>query len=93
MIKGERHGLLVFLEDLGLDEDHNSIGRFACDCGTMCVKHLARVKSGTRKAVDVYYGPARPCKAILANCEKARSRSVSIYDRCKAKYEGFSFRA
>jgi hypothetical protein len=29
--------------------------------------------------------------ATLANCEKARS--VSIYDRCKAKFEGFSFRA
>jgi hypothetical protein len=27
----------------------------------------------------------------LANCEKARS--VSIYDRCKARFEGFSFRA
>ena len=27
----------------------------------------------------------------LANCETARS--FSIYDRCKAKFEGFSFRA
>jgi hypothetical protein len=27
----------------------------------------------------------------LANCEKARS--FSIYDRCKARFEGFSFRA
>jgi hypothetical protein len=27
----------------------------------------------------------------LTNCEKARS--FSIYDRCKAKFEGFSFRA
>ena len=27
----------------------------------------------------------------LANCEKARS--LSIYDRCKARFEGFSFRA
>jgi hypothetical protein len=27
----------------------------------------------------------------LANCEKARS--FSVYDRCKAKFEGFSFRA
>ena len=27
----------------------------------------------------------------LANCAKARS--FSIYDRCKAKFEGFSFRA
>jgi hypothetical protein len=27
----------------------------------------------------------------LANCEKARS--VSVHDRCKAKFEGFSFRA
>jgi hypothetical protein len=26
-----------------------------------------------------------------ANCEKARS--FSIYDRCKARFEGFSFRA
>ena len=29
--------------------------------------------------------------AMLANCAKARS--VSVYDRCKAKFEGFSFRA
>jgi hypothetical protein len=27
----------------------------------------------------------------LANCEKARS--FSIHDRCKARFEGFSFRA
>jgi hypothetical protein len=27
----------------------------------------------------------------LANCEKARS--PSIHDRCKVKFEGFSFRA
>jgi hypothetical protein len=27
----------------------------------------------------------------LANCDKARS--FSIHDRCKAKFEGFSFRA
>jgi hypothetical protein len=27
----------------------------------------------------------------FANCEKARS--ASIYDRCKARFEGFSFRA
>ena len=26
----------------------------------------------------------------LANCEKARA--ASVYDRCKAKFEGFSFR-
>lgn len=29
--------------------------------------------------------------ARLANCEKARS--FSVYERCKAKFEGFSFRA
>lgn len=29
--------------------------------------------------------------ATLASCEKPRS--AGIYDRCKAKYEGFSFRA
>jgi hypothetical protein len=27
----------------------------------------------------------------LANCEKARS--LSVHDRCKAKFAGFSFRA
>jgi hypothetical protein len=27
----------------------------------------------------------------LANCERARS--VSVHDRCRAKFEGFSFRA
>jgi hypothetical protein len=30
-------------------------------------------------------------QVTLANCEKARS--VSIHDRCKAKFEGFSFRS
>jgi hypothetical protein len=29
--------------------------------------------------------------STLANCEKARSASID--DRCKAKFEGFSFRA
>jgi hypothetical protein len=29
--------------------------------------------------------------ATLANCEKARS--ASIHDRCKARFQGFSFRA
>jgi hypothetical protein len=29
--------------------------------------------------------------ATLANCERARS--VSIHDRCKARFEGFSFRS
>jgi hypothetical protein len=29
--------------------------------------------------------------ATLANCEKARS--ASVHDRCKARFEGFSFRA
>jgi hypothetical protein len=28
-------------------------------------------------------------RTMFANCKKARSRSVSIYDGCKAKYEGF----
>jgi hypothetical protein len=27
----------------------------------------------------------------LANCEKARS--VSVHDRCQAKFEGFTFRS
>jgi hypothetical protein len=27
----------------------------------------------------------------LANCEKARS--VSVHDRCKAKFQGFTFRS
>ena len=29
--------------------------------------------------------------ATLANCERARS--FSVYDQCKARFEGFSFRA
>jgi hypothetical protein len=29
--------------------------------------------------------------ATLANCEQARS--VSVHDRCKAKFEGLSFRS
>ena len=31
MVEGERYGRLVFVEDLGLDEDNHSIERFACD--------------------------------------------------------------
>ena len=46
MIEGERHGLLVFLEDLGINKNHHSLGRFRCDCGNTCEKELARVKSG-----------------------------------------------
>jgi hypothetical protein len=50
MAEGERYGRLVFLEDLGLDGANHSIGRFACDCGTKCVKRLARVKSGNTRS-------------------------------------------
>jgi hypothetical protein len=31
MVEGERYGRLVFVEDLGLDEDNHSIERFARD--------------------------------------------------------------
>jgi hypothetical protein len=37
MIEGERHGRLVLLESLGLDDERQSIGRFLCDCGVVCI--------------------------------------------------------
>src|SRR5215472_12339599 len=43
MIEGERHGRLVFLESLGVDDESKSIGRFLCDCGVLSIKRLASV--------------------------------------------------
>jgi hypothetical protein len=40
-------------------------------------------ESGDAKLTDLL--------VTLANCEKARS--FSVYHRCKAKFEGFAFRA
>jgi hypothetical protein len=51
--------------------------------GRYNVKRLIAGHSADAKLPDLL--------ATLANCEKARS--VSIHDRCKAKFEGFSFRA
>ena len=56
MIEGERHGLLVFLEDLGINKDHRSIGRFRCDCGNTCEKELARVNSGNTRSCGCLWG-------------------------------------
>ena len=41
---------LVFLESLGLDDERQSIGRFLCDCGVVCIKRLARVRSGNTRS-------------------------------------------
>jgi hypothetical protein len=46
-----------------------------------------------QRLIAAHGGDAKPTDLLvtLANCEKARS--LSIRDRCKAKFEGFSFRA
>ena len=51
--------------------------------GLYSVKRLIAAHGADAKLTDLL--------VTLANCEKARS--VSIHDRCKAKFEGFSFRA
>jgi hypothetical protein len=51
--------------------------------GRYNVKQLSAVHGADAKLTDLL--------VTLANCEKARS--VSVHDRCKAKFEGFSFRA
>jgi hypothetical protein len=47
------------------------------------VKRLIAAHGADAKLTDLL--------VTLANCEKARS--VSIHDRCRARFEGFSFRA
>jgi hypothetical protein len=54
MIEGERHGRLVLLESLGLDDERQSIGRFLCDCGVVCIKQLAPVRSSNTRSAAVY---------------------------------------
>ena len=51
--------------------------------GRYDVKRLIAVHGADAKLTNLL--------VTLANCEKARS--LSIHDRCKAKFEGFSFRA
>jgi hypothetical protein len=51
--------------------------------GRYSLKRLIAAHGADAKLTDLL--------VILANCEKARS--FSIYDRCKAKFEAFSFRA
>jgi hypothetical protein len=59
----------------------------ACErCGRFGRHNVARliaVHGADAKLTDLL--------VTLANCEKARS--VSIHDRCKARFEGFRFRA
>jgi hypothetical protein len=50
--------------------------------GRYNVKRLVGAHGADAKLTDL--------RVSLANCEKARS--LSIHDRCKAKFEGFSFR-
>jgi hypothetical protein len=64
MIEGERHGRLVFLEYLGVDNEAHSIARFRCDCGVVCVKRMAQVR----------WGNARSC-GCLGREAKRRRRS------------------
>jgi hypothetical protein len=54
MIEGERHGRLVFLESLGLDDESQSTGWFLCDCGVVCIKRLAPVRSSNTRSAAVY---------------------------------------
>jgi hypothetical protein len=51
--------------------------------GRYNVKRLLAAHGADAKLPDL--------RATLANSEKARS--LSIHDRCKARFEGFSFRA
>ena len=51
--------------------------------GRYDVKRLIAVHGADAKLTELL--------VTLANCEKARS--FSVYDRCKARFEGFSFRA
>jgi hypothetical protein len=48
-------------------------------------------RDGSLTLSDVRDAKLTDLLVTLANCEKARS--FSIYDRCKARFEGFSFRA
>ena len=50
--------------------------------GLYSVKRLIAAHGADAKLTDLL--------VTLANCEKARS--VSIHDRCKARFESFSFR-
>jgi hypothetical protein len=59
MEKGERHGKLVFLEDLGVHPRYRSIGWFVCDCGNVCVKTLAYVRNGATRSCLVCGGGER----------------------------------
>jgi hypothetical protein len=43
-----------------------------------------------KAALTVFGGDARLTDLLLADCPKARS--ASIYDRCKARYEGLTTR-
>jgi hypothetical protein len=55
MIEGERHGRLVFLENLDPDDEGQSIGRFLCDCGVVCTKRLARVRSHNTRSCGCWW--------------------------------------
>jgi hypothetical protein len=59
MIEGERYGRLVFLESLGLDDESQSIGRFLCDCGVVCIKRLARVRSSNTRSCGCLWWEVR----------------------------------
>jgi hypothetical protein len=59
MIEGERHGRLVFLENLGVDAEAHSIGRFLCDCGVVCVKRLAQVRSSNTRSCGCLWWEAK----------------------------------
>jgi hypothetical protein len=62
-------------------ENPNDIARR--DVWAYSVKRLIAAHGADAKLTELL--------VTLANCEKARS--FSIYDRCKARFEGFSFRA
>ena len=72
---------------LTLSDIHEPTLTIVCErCGRhglYSVKRLIAAHGADAKLTDLL--------VTLANCEKARS--LSIYDRCKAKFEGFSFRA
>jgi hypothetical protein len=56
IIEGERYEYLVFLESLGRDDKHRRIGRFRCDCGAICVKIVALVRSENTRSCGCMRG-------------------------------------
>jgi hypothetical protein len=75
MIAGERHGRLIFLENLGVDDGAGSIGRFLCDCGAVCVKRLAMVRSENTRSCGCL---AREARRRRRSNDSANTRPLDL---------------